>query len=119
MAKLRSLEHVWGHPKHVRKDAPHEHGQAMKRHKPRNLHRMLFAHNGLKAFLGQEPREWFLTNGFNYTSDQIGFNLQHNRTLKKERFDFPFNSEAIKMVMDQLTSLNEPPHPEADEDTPV
>ena len=82
-------------------------------------HHMLHSNMALRKFLGQSPVEWFLAHGFNYSSDQIGFTIQHNKTFKKERFDYSFNSEAIKMVMGQLANPNDPPQPEGNEDTPV
>jgi hypothetical protein len=74
-------------------------------------HYMLHSKAALRKFLGQDPIEWFLDRGFNYYCDQIGFNIQHNKTFKSERFDYSFNSEAIKMVMDQLANPNNPPQP--------
>jgi hypothetical protein len=58
----------------------------------------------LQKFLGQEPIEWFKEHGFTFSHHAIGFDIQHNKTFKKERFDYSFNHEAIKMVMDQLST---------------
>jgi hypothetical protein len=58
----------------------------------------------LRKFLGQEPCEWFKARGFTFYPKVIGFVIQHDKTLKVEQFDYSFNHEAIKMVMDQLST---------------
>lgn len=75
--------------------------------------------SALRKFLGQEPTEWFKARGFTFNHRDIGFSIQHDKTFKSEVFDYSFNHEAIKMVMDQLANKNDSPQPEADEDTPV
>jgi hypothetical protein len=57
----------------------------------------------LRKFLGQEPTEWFKERGFTFNHHAIGFTIQNDKTLKVETFDYSFNHEAIKMVMDQLS----------------
>jgi hypothetical protein len=63
---------------------------------------MILNKNCLCKFLGQNPTEWFKDRGFTLYYHAIGFNIQHDKTFKCERFDYPFNSAAIQMVIDQL-----------------
>ncbi len=63
---------------------------------------VLFKKSSLRMFLGQEPTEWFKARGFTFNHNEFGFAIQHDKTFKSKLFRFPFNSEEIKIAMDEL-----------------